>query len=1017
MVPPQSGIAFTNVLSDAALSADSSLLSGSGVALGDVDNDGLCDVFLCSLTGNNKLFRNRGNWTFQDVTQTANVECAGMISRGAALADLDGDGDLDLLVTTRGAGTRLFRNNGALRFTDISAASGFALNTGSTSLALADVDGDNDLDVYVANFGVGSVLRDGGQLTTRMIGGKMVVVGRHAKRVKVVNGQFVEFGEPDALYINNGNNSFAAVPWEGGAFLDHTGKPVETPWDFGLAVQFRDLNHDLAPDIYVCNDFFTPDRVWINNGKGGFRAIPPEAIRKSSFAAMGVDFADINRDGHYDGLIVEMQAMDRRLRLRQMTPDTMPFPAIPGLETSPQTGRNTLLLARGDGTFAEIAQYANIAASDWSWMPAFIDVDLDGWEDVLIPNGHPYDLLDLDALDRGKLRDPRASGSGVLSFPKIQTPNRAFRNNHNLTFTEFGATWGFDSTHVSNGMAFADLDNDGDLDAIVNCLNAPALVLRNDSTASRVRVRLRGLPPNTAGIGAQVTFDAQGLPQQCQEIISGGRYQSCDEATRMFAMGAASNATISVTWRNGSITTVSNVLPNTIVDVSERGAVPAPAGHELSRVTQAIFSATKVIPAGPEFSRPDSSDFATQPLLTRAVAPVGPRVIWTAKGPSLQAIAPLPTSGYFVTNGLPLLFPTNLPAKLTPIATMSVADFDNSGGPQVFVAPRANPRRFPEPVQASMLRLVNNVWQPDARCATALSHLGMVTASVAANLLGGPEPELIVACDWGGIRIFGWRQNQWTDLTAQCGLEPWTGWWQSLAIADFDNDGRQDIAAGNWGLNNAALNALSTNTPALFYGDFNADGTVQLMEAAWDRDSWLPVRDYKSLGSAMPFITAVAPNNLTFSEAGVERLLGPRYKTARQLRAATLASMVFMNRGNRFQAMRLPAPAQFSPACGIAAADCDGDGHLDLYLAQNASHVPNPAWAQDAGCGLLLKGKGDGTFEAVAGRTSGITVFGEQTGAAFGDLDNDGKPDLAVATADGSLRIYKNNRASSSSVR
>ncbi|HXJ75470.1 MAG TPA: VCBS repeat-containing protein, partial [Candidatus Dormibacteraeota bacterium] len=334
----------------------------------------------------NALYRNLGDFRFEDITQSAGVACPGQISRGAVFADVNGDGTLDLLVSSRGGGTRCFLNDGKGHFRDVTPASGLATNTGSLSLALADVDGNGTLDLFVANFGVGSVLRDGGTVATRVVNGQIVVAGRHGKRVKYINGKFVEFGEPSELYFNDGQGHFTTASWENGTFLDETGKPAVKPWDYSLAVQMRDLNGDGWPDIYVCNDFFTPDRIWLNDGRGRFRAIEPLAIRKIPFASMGVDFADIDRDGYMDGLVVEMLARDPSTRLKQQTPDE-PHPPVIGLGDRPQTGRNVLLHNRGDGTYADIAEFAGLAATDWTWMPLFLDVDLDGLEDVLIANG------------------------------------------------------------------------------------------------------------------------------------------------------------------------------------------------------------------------------------------------------------------------------------------------------------------------------------------------------------------------------------------------------------------------------------------------------------------------------------------------------------------------------------------------------------------------------------------------------------------------------------------------------
>jgi hypothetical protein len=444
----------------------------------------------------------------------------------------------------------------------VTRTSGLLSRGGGTSLALGDLEGDGDLDLYVAYFGIEAILREGGRVSYGMVNGQPVVTGRHARRLKVVGGQLVELGEQDALYLNDGKGKFTAVNWTE-FFRDEDGRPVSVaPLDFGLAVQIRDINEDGFPDIYVCNDFQTPDRVWLNDGRGHFRAMPSLALRNMSYASMGVDFADIDRDGRLDFITVDMLSREHSRRLRQLS--SMPPLArkIGAIEEREEVPRNALYWNRGDGTYAEIAWLSGVAASEWSWTPVFLDVDLDGFEDLLISAGSLYDVMDRDvATDARK---------GLSLYPRLNTGNLAFRNRGDLTFEDVGRAWGFESQQISHGMALADIDADGDLDLAINCANAAPLIYRNDSSAPRVAVRLRGLPPNTQGIGAQIKLLGGAVPVQSQEMICGGRYLSGDQALRVFAAGDVDREMqIQVTWRSGRRTVVKGVRANRIYEVDE----------------------------------------------------------------------------------------------------------------------------------------------------------------------------------------------------------------------------------------------------------------------------------------------------------------------------------------------------------------------------------------------------------------------------------------------------------------
>ncbi|MCZ7639894.1 MAG: VCBS repeat-containing protein [Verrucomicrobia bacterium] len=335
-------IAFTNALADQRSLTNHILLNGSGVALGDVDGDGRVDVYLAGLDQENRLFRNLGNWRFTNATAAAGVACPGVDATGAALVDVDGDGDLDLLVNAIGHGTRCFVNEGHGRFTDRTAAAGTASLAGSMSLALADVDGDGDLDLYVTNYRT-YTLRDSFGMRLRMnrVEGRLVVTRVNDRPVTEPDlvgrftidaaGTLIENGEVDAFFLNDGHGRFRLIPFDSGQFLEADGQPLtELPFDWSLSAMFRDVNGDGLPDLYACSDMASADRFWLNLGNGRFQAAPPEALRKTSWFSMGLDFGDLNRDGFDDFFVTDMVSREHLLRQVQISNHKF-VPTRPGM--------------------------------------------------------------------------------------------------------------------------------------------------------------------------------------------------------------------------------------------------------------------------------------------------------------------------------------------------------------------------------------------------------------------------------------------------------------------------------------------------------------------------------------------------------------------------------------------------------------------------------------------------------------------------------------------------------------
>lgn len=1053
------GIGFTNHLADRSVAENQIRLVGSGVALGDVDGDGLCDIYLCRLEGNNSLYRNVGNWRFTNITGESGVACAGQYSTGTTLADIDGDGDLDLLVNSLGNGTRCFFNDGGGRFTENN--SGLLQKFCATSMALADVDGNGTLDLYVANYRTTTIRSTGLQLLT--VNGKRMFRPEDRDSYELTHdGLVLEHAEPDVLYQNDGKGHFTPVMWSGGQFVDADGQRLQRgDREWGLSVMMRDMNGDGAPDIYVCNDFWSADAIWLNDGLGKFRALPKLAMRNSSTFSMGVDFADINRDGLDDFLVLDMRSREHRRRMTQRAMAGA-APALSRIDDRPQTERNTLFLNRGDGTYSEIAQLAGLQASEWSWCPAFLDVDLDGFEDVLITTGHGFDTQDIDTedrMDRGPRVPNEKVGDRILRFPRLNIPRQAFRNRGDLTFEPAGHTWGFDQVGVSHGMALGDLDGDGDLDVVVNNLNSAVGLYRNESIAPRVLVRLKGESPNTAGIGAKIRLLGGALPQS-QEVVSGGRYLSSDDTVRTFAAWNVTNHfSIEVVWRNGGVSVISNVSANSSWEVQEEASVRQTTKHKIAPLS--LFA-----DASPSLAHRHHEeafdDFARQPLLPARLSHGGPGLAWmdsdgdgwedlvvgTGRGGEMaifqnmnglafhRSTVPIVTktpddltaivgwAGKLILGQSHYESPaTNrsaaavygfqgggwslaqaLPPHTSSSGPLAVADADGDGDLDLFVGGRLIPGRYPEPATSRFFRNEPHGFV----LAQEFSKVGLVNGAVFTDLDGDGDSELVLACEWQALKIFHNRNGVFAE--ADVGLGKLRGWWQGVTAADFDGDGRLDIVASNWGRNSPYETSVWEGL-RIFYGDFAGSGGVDIVEAYVSEGRVVPWRDLETLSHSLPWLRQAFPTAHAFANASVSEILGRRAIVGRELLANWLDTTVFLNRGDKFEPRPLPIEAQFAPAFGINAADFDGDGSLDIFIAQNFFGTDGETSRYDAGRGLLLKGGGHGNFVAIPGHRSGLLIYGAQRGSAHGDYDGDGRVDLAVSQNSAETKLYRNQAA------
>jgi enediyne biosynthesis protein E4 len=1041
--------------------------NGAGVAAGDINNDGLVDLYFTSNQHSNKLYLNRGNFKFEDITEKAGVAGTGDWKTGVTMADVNGDGLLDIYVCQVGnyknlhGKNQLFINQGNLTFKEEAHEYGLDFQGFSTQAAFFDYDLDGDLDMYLQNHSVHSS-RSYGNASLRL------------EHDSLSGGRLFRND------LENGKHVFHDVTQDAGIYNSQIG--------YGLGVNICDINNDGFPDIYVSNDFHENDYLYINNGNGTFSEKLTDFIAHTSRSSMGNDVGDINNDGLLDIIVLDMLPDNEKIRKQSGGEDDYELSEMKLKDGyNHQFVRNTLQLNLGGGMFSEIGLFAGVAATDWSWSPLLCDVDNDGLKDLFITNGIYRRANDLDYvkfLTGGNKLYPSRDLSKYSDkdlyekMPLYPNYNYIFKNNGDLTFSNMGKSWGFNTRSFSNGSTYADLDNDGNLDLVTNNINAPAHIYRNNARALTgnhfLSVVLKGKGMNTRGIGSRVTLYAGGHEQVEEQFPTRG-FLSATSDVLHFGVGKAEVIdSILVRWPDLSEQIIKNIPADTSVTLDIANSIKPKLKNLREDVNTKLFSPAAI--PGLEYRHVEDSwvDFYREQLIPHSLSAEGPALavgdingdglddlfIGGAKGQP-EKIFVQQKNGSFKSLDIPLLtrerFADDVDAAFfdadgdgdldlyvvrggneleqgNPLLSdlllindgkggfskgtlpfishngscVKPCDFDGDGDIDLFVGSRSVPGAYG--LSPDQFLLENDGHGHFSIVSNdkikAFKHVGMVTDAAWFDWDKDGQPDLILAGEWMNISIFKNNKGNFSDVTVTAGLNETSGWWNCINIADLDGDGNMDLVCGNLGLN-SSLKASVKEPVKMYLNDFDNNGSLDQIICTYQDGVSYPFASLDELSAQIPWLDKKYPRYSDFGGKTVEDIFGKSAIDKSILKKAELfESCLFHNKGDgTFEIKKLPEEAQFSQVRNIIVKDINKDGKQDLILAGN-DYAVRPSYGRyDASFGWCLLGDSHNEFNTLMPVRSGLKINGDAR--KIRPIDIAGKHYLLAAVNNGELQVFQ----------
>lgn len=1018
--------------------------SGGGVGLGDFNNDDLIDVFFSGNLVPNKLYLNKGNWKFEDISISSGVSIEGVWTTGVSVVDLNADGLLDIYICKSGppGGKRrsneLLINNGDLTFSEKAKEYGLDFEGLSTHAAFFDFDKDGDIDCYLLNNSIRSVggydLRIGQRNLPDPLGGN--------KLLKNENGKFIDVSEKAGIYTSE--------------------------IGFGLGVTIGDLNKDGWEDMYISNDFFEKDYLYMNNQDGTFTESLEKYIQEISLGSMGADMADINNDGLPEIFVTEMlPERDDRLKT------TTQFESWDKYNLNLKNGyfrqfsRNVLQLNNGNNTFSEIARLSGVHATDWSWGALIFDMDNDGLKDIYVANGIYKDLLDQDYVNYAStpkfIREISGKKKGVItklidSIPSTPIANYAFKNKGNLSFSNKAKEWGLDFPTHSNGSAYGDLDNDGDLDLVLNNVNMPSFVYENQSKQlfpenASLSFTFHGEGENLFALGTKVTLKAGDQLIYHEVSPMRGFMSTVDHRIHVGLGKLVSVDSIFVEWPNNKVTILSNVKTNQALHLYQKDASPRNISVQTKNKKPVFEQGAEL--GGVDFVHQENEfvDFDRDRLLFNMVSNEGPCLctgdvngdgrddfyIGGAKNQPGALYVQQKSGGFsksnmkvfdldkesedtdctfldvngdgrqdlYVTSGgvefsssslalLDRLYvnegggnlkkssqPLPVPTNFESTSTVAAQDYDKDGDLDLFVGVRLIPFLYGVPGNGYIL---NNDGQGNfsdvtKNIAPELLKLGLITDARWLDVNNDANLDLVVVGEWMPIKIFVNENGRFIDRTADYGFNSTNGWYNAVEIGDFNKDGFADIVVGNHGLN-SRFKASAAQPISMYLSDFDQNGSIEQIVTRFDDGVSYPFVLRHDLVAQIPSLKKKYLHFRDYKGKTMTEIFSEdQLKGALVLNAYTFETAVWINSGTgTFSKLNLPIQAQFFPVYGLAVDNYDGDDNLDILLGGNLHRAKPETGIYAGGYGLLLKGDGRGNFQAVSSKESGLTIRGEIRG-------------------------------------